>query len=300
MKARHQSDGFWTSLFLLFLGGGLMGFGSAPESPRVLGWDTELEAALGALRSTQSGEELYVAAMRKLGVENPWELFQRGDQSRTDAVLSREYDPETGNEVRKRRVRIFLKPGQRTQDLVMDMAHELTHAVAEAGWDPYDPDLSPSRYIRISIEGEGGEARALMNECRVGMELYRPETSSLRRCQRYLGRATESEAPRLDLQKIIDDFYRVGKWHTHLSRVLSREKDGQELLPKIRREEPMVYSSTGRAPYPVSLFKEHEEMTRTACRNSRKRVEGRTPASIPRTLVNFLRQRCASEKTESL
>ena len=285
-----------------------MGFGSAPQSDleeassqEVTGadWDSHFQEALEQLRSTSVGADLYERAEKLFRLKHPASLFIRSDQSRTDAVLSREYDPSTGQEIRRRKVKIHLKQGQRLSDLVMDMAHELTHAVAEPAWDPYDPNLSALRYVKLSIEGEGGEASALMNECAVGLELFRAETSSLRRCQKYQTASLLGAAPRLDRSLIVQDFYRIGKWHSQVVSKLKDEKDAASLLGLLSPEEAIVYSSTGRSPYPVALLKEHASLMRTACENTRLRVQSREIASSsPEQVVlrNFLDRRCSVQK----
>ena len=288
-----------------------MGFGSAPpEEPlheegalnRVPAqenpWDRSFAQAFERLVETHVGAQLFERAKSQLGVQAPSDLFIPANQSRTDAVLVRDFDTKTGGESRKRKVKIYLKTGQRLQDLVMDMAHELTHAVSNPSWDPYDPDLSGAKYIRLSIEGEGGEVAALLNECTVGLELFRAETSSLRRCQKYLDPDVSRPRTQLNRALVVKDFYRVGRWHAHLERELKKRPEGRELLALLSSEEAVVYSSTGRAPYPVALLREHAALTRVACENTRQRIRSRSLASSAQTheqepsIRSFLTNRC--------
>jgi len=194
-----------------------------------------------------------------------------GDSSRTDAVLTRHYDPETGEEVREREVTIYLRRHAAVEDVALDLAHELVHAAQQPTWDPYDPDLTPVRFIRLSIEAAGGEADAVQAECQVAAELGDAVATSGERCGRYAAGAREG---------IVREFYRVGAWKRVLDRALGATA-GE--LADLSGEEPLLLSSTGRAPYPVALLREYEALTEAACRNSRKRLVSSSSARSAQT-----------------
>ena len=213
--------------------------------------------------------------------------FKWGAASKTDAVLTRHFNPRTGAESRERQVTIFLREGQAFDDLVLDIAHELVHATSRPGWDPYDPRLTPGKYIWAAIEGEGGEVQAVAMECRVGFEVHSrfgAASSAVERCKSYLS----SKQAGLDEELIRRDFYRVGHWDYELDRKLGPERS---LFPLLSRETPKLYSSTGNAPYPVALFREFEEITQIACRELSPACPGR-PGSCARRTAKKSRRLC--------
>ncbi len=228
--------------------------------------------------------------------------------SRTDAVLIRHFDPRTGLEDRERRVTIFLRANQKLEEAVMDLAHELSHAVSKPVWDPYDPDLSAADYLYTSIEGPGGEIEAVSRECQVSYELQGLGEFDLSRCERYFGSTGGStggtlrrdETPHVIRDLIRADFYKVGKWYPKL-----RERLGTHLrrFPMLSAQAPRLYSSTGQSPYPYALLREYEELTEIACENSRNRLRSfsdRQPASAgnrdpSRSVRVFIESRCGGD-----
>ncbi|HLE00517.1 MAG TPA: hypothetical protein VJB59_09665 [Bdellovibrionota bacterium] len=270
---------------------------------------TVLRKAIGHLQTVPSGRALLKRAQHSwnfnspslLTTDNPElaekliEFLRWGETSRTDAVLTRQLDPKTGQESRRREVIIYLRPGQSLNDTILDLAHELIHATARPAWDPYDPGLTPGRYVQAAIEGEGGEIEAVAAECSVSMELASVLGSSQQRCWTYLTNKTNGRQ-RIEKQKILRDFYRVGKWHHELARRLGKET---ALFPVLSSNSPKLYSSTGNAPYPIALLDEYDDLNQVACENSRKRLEafsGRTLATVTQTAeqltTQFLNRRC--------
>ena len=241
-----------------------------------------LSDALEILIHVPTGKTLVQKALGLWNLQNGEELMQVlkwGPNSRTDAVLTRHFNPKTGEEVRERQVTVYLKRDQNLEDLVLDLAHELVHATSRPGWDPYDPALTAGIYVRNAIEGAGGEVEALVAECQVGFELATRFGASAKRCESYVSQARSSGIDRL---KVTEDFYRVGKWSRELSERLGQEV---KMFPKTSSATPRLYSSTGNAPYPIALLKEFEDITEIACRNTRRR----TPAS---EASQFIAKRC--------
>jgi len=228
--------------------------------------------ALEVLNHTAQGRDLLLAAQRlwksPLGSLGALSSHLQFDSvSRTDAVLTRHYDRSTGAETHEREVTVFIKKSQSLQDLVLDIAHELTHATGSPSWDPYDPDLDEIQYMLSAIDGPGGEVDALMSECRVAFELQERFGAEIKRCDSYLEDAQERTISR---NKIRADFYRVGKWYPELQVRLGERLE--ELGGVLSSSSPALYSSTGRAPYPVALLEEYRQITEIACENSRKRA----------------------------
>jgi hypothetical protein len=257
--------------------------------------------ALEVLIRVPAGRALVERGLKFWKLEKPIDLLsvlRWGKASRTDAVLTRHLDPDSGKEVREREVIIYLRQGQRLEDLVLDIAHELVHATARPSWDPYDPKLTAGRYIHATIEGEGGEIEAVVAECRVGLELSHRFGASARRCRSYRAIGKPSEI-RIEREKVREDFYRVGKWSAELGRRLGEEI---ELFPLLSPKAPRLYSSTGHAPYPVALLQEFDQLTQIACENTRKRAQavkeqGRKPAS---SALEFLSSRCGERADEGM
>jgi hypothetical protein len=258
--------------------------------------------ALKILVQVPAGRNLVALAMSKWQLGRQDELlryFRWDDVSRTDAVLTRHYDPATGKETRDREVTIYIRRGQKLQDLVFDIAHELTHATGKPGWDPYDPTLTAAKYIHASIEGSGGEVDALTMECQVGLELSIQYGISASRCSRYRGRYDDV----IHKERIVRDFYRVGKWRGDLLKELGSQAHS---FPYLSSDDPELYSSTGQAPYPVALLREFQSLNQTACENTRRRLElDRSPASSSSPAADpstrrFLANRCGGEQPARL
>ncbi len=263
----------------------------------------KLRASLKLLSQLPSGRALLVDA-EKRWAQRPTrqamhieDLFKWGAVSRTDAVLTRHFNPATGQEQQERNVTVYLKEDQTLDELALDIAHELTHAIARPAWDPYDPNLTAGRYIMNAIEGDGGEVDAIISECRVGLEMVQNMGVNVPRCLRY--KTTNKDGTvTVQVNQVQKDFYRVGKWYRPLLKQLGSEA---RKFPLINDDEPQLYSSTGYAPYPVALYREFEELTRIACDNSRRRLTNlavsldRSPASsfAARERVDtFIKQRC--------
>lgn len=255
--------------FLAFLAlGGIALDSVGVAAPHESGsWDeSRLEEAIGLLQQSPTGRSLVERAMKTWGARSIAELlghFQWGSASRTDAVLIRHYDADTGRETRERRVTIYLRGGQTEGNLLLDIAHELVHATSRPLWDPYDPQLTAVKYIRAAIEGPGGEVEAVQTECQVGFELSAgplplPEGA---RCRSYEGAGAR--------ERIQRDFYRVGRWSGELRARLGAES---ARLPELSSDRPALYSSTGGTPYPVALLEEYRQLTAAACGNSLRRL----------------------------
>jgi hypothetical protein len=218
-------------------------------------------------------------------------VVKPGPASRTDAVLTRHYNPSSGEEVREREITIYVRQDQSLDNIILDIAHEMVHATSRPVSDPYDPELTAGRYIKNSIEGEGGEVQAVTTECQVALELSNQFGITTRRCRGYFGAGSQ----KVDAKKIRDDFYRVGKWGNDLAKTLGTEI---KLFPQLSSDAPKLYSSTGNAPYPTALLREFQQLTQIACENSKRRADslrGRSLASANDAgdaTFRFLERRC--------
>lgn len=291
----------------------LMGLASL-SSPALAGtaWrepaaETQLQEALQVLQRLSTGRDILRRAVHAWGLASSSQVYGRlraADASRTDAVLTRTFDPKTGKETRQRHVTIYLRTRQALHHVVLDLAHEIIHATTSPTWDPYDPKLTSARYMTLAIEGEGGEIDAVTYECRVALEMSDRFGVSPGRCEGYLATAPQGVlgAKAVSRDRVRRDFYRVGKWHAEVTERLGA---AQAQFPLLSREEPKLYSSTGRTPYPMALLKEFEEITQIACENTRRRLQAapdRRPAEASELGAGsgdtgaqaFLRARCGS------
>lgn len=221
-----------------------------------------LEQVIETLSQSPSGERLLARAGTQL------ERLKWGPVSRTDAILTRHFEASTGQEKREREVTIYLKQDQGLEESVLDLAHELIHALSGPQWDPYDPGLTSVGYIQAVIDGVGGEVDALVSECSVSLELAELKGWNPGRCIRY-GKPGNSH---VDREKVRKDFYTVGKWKKTVEAIFLKEGLEKNALPLMSDEHPVFYSSTGRAPYPASLAQEFKELTEIACGNSLRRL----------------------------
>ena len=248
-----------------------------------------IEQSIEVLSHLPTGKELLAQAKKFWNLKENSDLLKvlkEGEVSRTDAVLTRKFNSETGEETREREVVVYIKNHQRLRDIVLDLSHELIHATTRPIWDPYDPKLTPGKYVWAAIEGQGGEVDAVMSECRVEKELERYFGVGGDRCGNYKALAAR------DLrEQVTRDFYRVGAWQEDVGKKLGPEK---ALFPLLTSDAPRLFSSTGHAPYPVALYREFVEITQIACENSSKRALSRAPASVrgKDPLSDFLESRC--------
>ncbi len=256
--------------------------GSVGRNDASTGPDAKGRAAIRLLASVPTGRGLLDEAKTKWSLSRDEELlklFKWGAVSKTDAVLTRHFDPNTGTERKERHVTIHLKESEPVENMVLDMAHEMTHAIRGPEWDPYDPALTAGKYISLTLEADGGEVDALAAECQVSLELGPRLKTADRRCSRYL----TADGTQIDREAVREDFYRIGKWYRGFAQKLGAEA---ALFPRLSSKAARLHSSTGRAPYPVALYREFREMTRIACENSRRRIgiverwDGRAPASV--------------------
>ncbi|MCC7441096.1 MAG: hypothetical protein IT285_05670 [Bdellovibrionales bacterium] len=291
----------WIAGALLLLVGG----DAALAAPRA-GEGLRLSQILQTLDATPAGHRLVkrAAVAWKLERVNQLLAYLRwGTVSKTDAVLTRHFDPVTGKEERSRQVVIYLRRDLPIEETVLDLAHEIVHAMEPPLWDPYDPELTATKYIQVSIEGAGGEVDAVFEECTVANDLVRSKTGIAARspasrarlsdrCHRY---GHENASGRIDRSLIMKDFYAVGAWRDRLQKQLGKE---HRVLQALSDDEPVLYSSTGRTPYPVALLEEFEQMNEVACANSRRRESAgalRALASMPgkpAENARFLKNRC--------
>ncbi len=291
------------ALLLLAVGVGLLELpgitGNSPVLSQPPGPPVALAEAISRLGLSQSGRDILERARHYWRLGSTSELLTRvkwGLASRTDAVLTRTLDPKTGKEGRKREVSVYIRQGQTLVETTLDIAHELVHATAPPAWDPYDPDLTLGRYILAAIEGEGGEVEAVAQECEVASQVFPADAVTRERCGRYVGGQGRVPASLVGSglgsrsgirDSIRKDFYRSGRWFADLQKNLGMEKG---IFPLLSADSPVLYSSTGNAPYPAALMREYRELNLTACKNTLKRLD--TETQTMRFAQRFIQKRC--------
>ncbi len=230
--------------------------------------------AIQLLERSTPGAKLVQKAMQVWKVKDERSFahtFEWGVNSKTDTVLTRYYNPVTHEETRERETKVYLRARQDLVDLTLDMAHELVHATSRPIFDPYDASLTPRKYVQAQIEGIGGEVDAVLMECQVAYEFWNKLGIATKRCAQLLYPRTNKNSDELSglKQKIETEFYRVGRWYTEL---VHRMGNDVLLIPQLSNHLPRYLSSTGRAPYPIALLNEYEELTSIACKNSKIRI----------------------------
>lgn len=259
-----------------------------PSVPAVA--DDPMEVLLVRLNGIDLGKKLIQKAFQTWKVDSLTALSQQihwDAVSRTDTVLTRHYEPSTRRESHEREVTIYLKKNQSQTDALLDLVHELVHATSRPAFDPYDATLTPGKYVWAALEGEGGEVEAVMSECQVGAEIAQQQHFLLARCSSYLGHHATTHSESELRAQVRQDFYKVGSWYPKLVASFGEEAS---LFPYLSAHSPRFFSSTGRTPYPESLLREFQEMTRVACQNSQRR--SRRMASLEQ--AHFLDKRCQS------
>lgn len=265
------------------------GEGKEPKSHK------RIMTLLSILDSTPSGRVLLEKAQKFWNAKDLKEVaahIEWDHVSRTDALLLRHYHPQTGEEIRERKVVVKLRRDLRISDLILDLSHELTHAVLTQAWDPYDPNLKVSSYILNALEGGGGEIDAVTTECTVASELSSQYGVAMDRCLPYLDENTRS----VSRERVKEEFYKSGRWYSSISERIADEKDR---FPSLSDAAPSLYSSTGRAPYPYALIVEYDVLTKTACENTARRLKesGRSPAEAGANERDLLEKRCSHRRT---
>ena len=243
-----------------------------------------IQALLASLRLIPEGRYLLERAVQHWKVQDISELnqfIQWGSVSYTDTLLTRSFHPLTGVVKKVQETRIYIAQEQETVEKILDLSHELVHAIDREKMDPYEPTLTVFQYIYDAIEGKGGEVEAVFLECKVARHLESVMKIKVKRCHHYQSK-----------KQIQKDFYKIGLWYHSFV-----QKLGQDHFPELSSKKPVLYSSTSKMPYPAALYTEFMEMNQVACENSMKRKKQSTwmqDTAEAKTLDDFLERRCSS------
>lgn len=235
-----------------------------------------LVKAIQLLNKTASGRAIYSQAVQH---RVP---IREGKISKTEITATRtiQGDSEKLSFV----VQVLISQDKEPVFQALDLAHELIHAVNEKK-NPFDPQMNATEYIEHGIEGKGGEADAIAEECRVGRELVdlknelKSETSQLikARCQ-YVWKLEK------DNSKWKKSFYQLGQYYRgFVNTWLGTQPDRgerQAWSEKLEARTPIFSSAAAHKPYPVALLEEYLEVTKIICDRAMKTAVGRGLASF--------------------
>ncbi len=222
------------------------------------------ERAIAILEKTAIGREIMAEArQQKLSIIE-------GKISKTEIVATRVL---RGKEERLDfNVQVIISRDKSPVFQAIDLAHELVHALHPKS-NPFDPKLNAVDYIRAGIESEGGEAQAILQECKVGRELVamvEEDQAQLikARCQ-YVWK-TEKDQNQWKLS-----FYHLGKYfslfHAKLNSVKGDQAKNNQIAKIVQPKDPMFTSAAANKPYPLALLDEYVEITQKICSKTQQR-----------------------------
>lgn len=234
-----------------------------------------LERAIELLKQTATGAEIY---QRAIEMQVP---IREGSISKTEITATRTLEGK--NEKLNFVVQVLISQDKEPVFQALDLAHELVHAVSPKQ-NPFDPNINATEYVQHGIEGEGGEANAIAEECRVGKELnesktLKPETAQLirARCQ-YVWKMEN------DRSRWKKSFYQLGHYYREFVRALNATKpdhrEVKEWTDRLEARTPLFSSAAAHKPYPVALLEEYLEVTKVICQRAMNSKFGRGLASV--------------------
>ena len=253
--------------------------------------DVKLKRAINLLSQTTAGAEELKAA-QSLGIP-----IEAGTVSKTDITAT--HTAKDGVDDFHFVAKVTIAADKEPVFQALDLAHELIHAT-HAKSNPFDPNLNAATYVKHGIEGEGGEANAIAEECAVGKELSEKASSSglntdtlqliKARCQFVWNTADNQTAWK-------KSFYFVGQYYREFMKsVLSlneSESAKSEWRHQIEAKSPVFSSAVAHKPYPLALLEEYVEITHKVCDRARSAILGRNVASAV-SETSPLKERCSA------
>jgi hypothetical protein len=239
------------------------------------------ERVMELLRETPSGFPL-VEAATEAGVP-----IEEGKVSRTEVTATRV--SRDGEAFTRFETKVVLSRSKSPVFQALDLAHELVHALRPKE-NPFNPDLMAGEYVVRGIEGEGGEAEAILHECRVAKDFleHRKFEGRIGVEERALVKARCATVWKLSVNEGAwkRSFYQLGQ-HTRdfLERISKRvgksPREWNWWKERVDSRSPLFSSAVAQKPYPLALLEEYEEITARFCEKALKREEGRAPAGDP-------------------
>jgi hypothetical protein len=258
---------------------------SGNASVSILAADAKLKSALTLLARTKEGAEQLKQA-EAMGIP-----IQAGPVSKTDITATR--SNSGGTEEFKIQTRVTIAEDKEPVFQALDLAHELVHAIHPKS-NPFDPKLNADIYVKHGIEGEGGEAEAIAQECTVGKELTEGNLASTMkadtinlvkaRCQ-FVWNTSQNKS------RWKQSFYFLGQYyHEFMRSVVSlkvNDKTKNDWADRVEARSPMFSSAVAHKPYPLALLQEYVDITHKVCNRAKASQIGRSISS-----VSLLTERC--------
>ncbi len=233
-----------------------------------------LSAAIQLLEQTPTGKAaLEQARLHQIPIH-------AGAISKTEITVTRSVDAAstTQDEKLKFVTQVVIARDKEPVFQALDLAHELVHAVNPKK-NPFDPNLNAQDYIQYGIEGNGGEAQAIAQECKVGKELtsLKQETSNLIKARCEFVWNTEN-----DTKKWQHSFYQLGQYyHAFLGLMRNYKTESNAAwTDRVEAKSPVFSSAVAHKPYPLALLEEYVQITRVICEKALKTNMGRKIASV--------------------
>ena len=212
------------------------------------------------LRLSPTGKELIEKA--KLKDADFISRIQIGEASFTESTFSRTYSLLDGHEQVHIKNIVTINSKLKLADAVVDLAHELVHFLDKEMLDPYKTDFEMEKFIRLGIEGKGGELSALATECKVAFEM---EQSFAGFPKHELCAPYKQANGKFNWEMARKDYYALGTWYREASEFLVSH------FPEMSDRRTIFSSSYAKKPYPLALFEEYEVTRNAACENNRKK-----------------------------
>jgi len=213
-----------------------------------------------------------------------------GENSKTVTRIQRVFSPNDRSIQYVRKSEIVLNKNQKLQELLMDFVHELTHTLYRNEQKIiYDPALTLSEYIRYGIEGRGGEAEAVQNECNFLFEFDAQKFKS-HWCNDFLSK--NKKIKKFNRKKLIKAFYKVGP-ESNETEELKNALD-IDILKKISNAKEYFISSSVQKSYPLALLKEYRTINKKTCDNNIKlqNMKNISKSENSLHLQEFFERRC--------
>ena len=230
-----------------------------------------ISALLKELAKTPTGASLIDLAKKKAKSRDLFleDIIRPGPLSATDTTLVRRFSPAKPNEVSYvHKSLIYLNKNLKTQEAILDLAHELVHFSLRDSFNPYGKGFALVPFIASMLEGPGGEVEAFLTECRILGEIYGPFSQGMPSNCKDILRPDGS----FDRAQGLKKFYRIGAYYEGFVTNLRRQGLGPGPFPHLRPAEALFISSVHDLPYPVAAYREFMDIRARACANEGRRL----------------------------
>lgn len=263
-----------------------------------VGETDSIKHLLKQLVRSESGKNLVIAANKKAKTQGDtlYDILKAGNGSLTDTTLIRKFSVENPEDIQfESRSIVYVNKDLTQYDALLDLAHELTHFVYRKPFNPYKMNFTLTEFIKNTVEGDGGEARAFLTECRIQKDLFPSQSTARQNCQKIL----DSESDEFSFPKAVTHFYEVGTHYEKFRETLSKFNIEGEFEMVSNKKASFISSAYG-IPYPVAAFEEYLSVLNKVCENDKKRIGymkmksgvSRSPASINKIEQDF-KKKCA-------